>query len=201
MNLAGVARLTESGYSTVSVPHWQLAGQSGNVKQGALRAAASATVRIPAMMKHAEPRRAAAADAEAIGLLVREAYAKYIPRMGMEPYPMTVDYAKALREQQMWVVEHDGRIIAVLGLIPRDDHLMIENIAVAATHQGGGIGRGLLAFAERQALKLGLRELRLYTAQAMHENIRLYSRFGYNETERKTVGEIPRVYMSKAISP
>ena len=153
------------------------------------------------MMNHAEPRRAAAGDAEAVTTLVREAYAKYIPRMGREPYPMTVNYANAIRDEQMWVVEDNGRIIAVLGLIPGNDHLMIENIAVATAHQGGGIGRKLLSFAEAEATRQGLHELRLYTAQAMTENIRLYSRFGYSETERKTVGDIPRVYMCKHISP
>jgi ribosomal protein S18 acetylase RimI-like enzyme len=153
------------------------------------------------MMNHGEPRRAVPADAEAITTLVREAYSKYIPRMGREPYPMTVNYANAIRDEQMWVVEEDKRIIAVLGLIPEDDHLMIENIAVAAAHQGRGIGRGLLAFAESEAIRQGLYELRLYTAQAMTENISMYSRFGYTETERKTVVDIPRVYMSKPISP
>ncbi len=151
-------------------------------------------------MNDAQPRPATAADVAEITALVREAYAKYIPRMGREPYPMTADYAEAVRNQQVWVVEEGGKIIAVLGLIPEGDHLMVENIAVAVAHQGQGLGRKLLAFAEAEALRQGLPEMRLYTAQAMTENIGLYLRLGYVETERKTVVDIPRVYMSKRLT-
>ena len=151
-------------------------------------------------MNDAQPRPATAADVAAITALVREAYAKYIPRMGREPYPMTADYAKAVRNQQVWVVEEGGQIIAVLGLVPESDHLMVENIAVAVSHQGQGLGRKLLAFAEAEALRQGLPEMVLFTAQAMTENIGLYLRFGYVETEEKTVVDIPRVYMNKRLT-
>ena len=151
-------------------------------------------------MNDVQPRPATAGDVTAITALVREAYAKYIPRMGREPYPMTADYAEAVKKQQVWVVEEGGQIIAVLGLIPEAGHLMVENIAVAVALQGQGLGRMLLAFAEAEALRQGLPEMRLYTAQAMTENIGLYLRFGYIETERKTVVDIPRVYMSKRLN-
>ena len=146
-------------------------------------------------------RPATAEDVEAITALVREAYAVYVPRMGREPYPMTADYGRAVRDEQVWVVEESGEIIAVLGLIAGDGHLMVENIAAAAAKQGGGIGRGLMAFAEAEALRQGLHEMRLYTAEAMQENIGLYGRLGYVETERMTVIDIPRVYMSKRLTP
>ena len=149
-------------------------------------------------MNDTQPRPATAADVAAITALVRDAYAKYIPRMGREPYPMTADYAEAVRNQQVWVVEEGGQIIAVLGLIPEAGHMMVENIAVAVGRQSQGLGRRLLAFAE--ALRQGLPEMRLYTAQAMTENIGLYLRLGYVETGRKTVVDIPRVYMSKRLT-
>ena len=151
-------------------------------------------------MDDAKPRPAKAADVDAISALVRAAYAKYVPRMETEPLPMTADYGKAVREEQVWVLEDGGEIVAVLGLVPGADHLLIENVAVAPEQQGRGLGRKLLAFAEKQALGQGLREMRLYTAEAMSENVTLYSRIGYRETERKTVSEIPRVYMSKRLS-
>ena len=151
-------------------------------------------------MSKFEPRPATTADVEAITALVRAAYAVYIPRMGREPYPMTVNYAEAIRNQQVWVAEEGGQIIAVLGLTAGDDHMMVENVAVNLAQQGSGVGRKLLTFAEAEAHRQGLHEMRLYTAEAMTENIQLYSRFGYVETERKVVMEIPRVYMSKRLS-
>lgn len=150
-------------------------------------------------MDDTEPRPATAADVDAITALVRAAYAKYVPRMGMEPLPMTADYGKAVRDEQVWVLEDGGEVIAVLGLVPGGDHLLIENVAVAPGRQGRGLGRKLLAFAEKQAQRRGFREMRLYTAEAMSENFALYSRLGYEETERKTVADIPRVYMSKQL--
>ena len=152
-------------------------------------------------MDDAQPRPATAADVGAITALVREAYAVYVPRMGQEPKPMGADYAQAVRDNQFWVLEESGALAAVLELMPQSDHLLLANIAVAGAHQGKGFGRNLLAFAEDEARRQGLFEMRLYTADAMHENIALYTRIGYTEMERKTVEGIARVYMSKRISP
>ncbi len=150
-------------------------------------------------MAEFEPRRARASDVEAITSLVRAAYAKYVPRMGTEPMPMRADYGEAVRRHQVWVVEEGGGLIAVLELVPQVDHLLVENVAVDPARQGRGLGRRLMAFAETEALRQGLPEMRLYTAEAMTGNIGLYARMGYAETERKTVHDIPRVYMSKRI--
>jgi len=133
------------------------------------------------------PRPAGPADVEAITALVREAYAKYLPRMGQEPKPMTADYGRAVAEHQMWVVEEDGRLAAVLELIPEQDYLMIENIAVVPEMQGRGMGRELMAFAEAEARRRDLPEMRLYTHETMVENIALYTRLGYRETAHKEV--------------
>ena len=146
-----------------------------------------------------EPRRARASDVEAITSLVRAAYAKYVPRMGTEPMPMRADYGEAVRQHQVWVVEEGGSLIAILELVPQDDHLLVANVAIEPARQGRGLGRKLMAFAEDEALRQGLSEMRLYTAEAMTENIGLYARIGYAETERKTVHGIPRIYMSKRI--
>ena len=152
-------------------------------------------------MSGIEPRPATAADVIAITALVRGAYAKYVPRMGREPVPMRADYGKALREHQLWVMEEAGEIIATVELVPGKDHLLIENVAVSPHHQGRGLGRQMLTFAEAEALRQGLHEMRLYTAEVMAENIRLYANIGYVETEKKIVSDIPRVYMSKRLAP
>ena len=147
-----------------------------------------------------EPRPATAADVNAITALVRGAYAKYVPRMGMEPVPMRADYGSAVQEHQVWVMEEEGEIVAIVELVPGAEHLFIENVAVNPQHQGRGLGRRLLNFAEAEALRQGLHEMRLYTAQAMTENISLYAHLGYVEMKRKTVSDIPRVYMSKRLA-
>ncbi|MCZ6647320.1 MAG: GNAT family N-acetyltransferase [SAR324 cluster bacterium] len=151
-------------------------------------------------MAQNEPRPALASDVTAITSLVRGAYAKYVIRMGKEPKPMTVDYAKAVREHQIWVVEDAGEMAGVLELVPQPDHLLIENVAVNSALQGHGLGRRLMKFAENEALRQGFSETRLYTHESMVENIRLYARIGYRETERHQQDGFARVFMSKKLS-
>lgn len=143
-------------------------------------------------------RRATLADAPAIRSLVRAAYEHYVARLGREPQPMTVDYDHAVRVHQIWLLEGADGLRAVLELLPcGDGSLSIENIAVAPAHQKAGIGRRLMAFAEQEARRQGCDSVTLYTNEKMVENIALYTRLGYVETERRTVGDHRRVFMRK----
>ena len=67
--------------------------------------------------------------------------------------------------------------------------------------QGGGqgLGRELLMFAEGRAIDAGFQRIRLYTNEAMIENIKLYRRIGYAETHRAEEHGLRRVYMTKAV--
>jgi len=145
-------------------------------------------------------RRALAGDAPALRSLVRAAYAKWVPLIGREPKPMTADYDKAVREHLVFVVEAPGRLDAAIELIPAADHLLVENVAVAPTAQGRGLGTQLMDVAERVARDLGLKELRLYTNARFTENITLYEKLGYTITERAAIptgGEV--VWMGKRL--
>lgn len=97
----------------------------------------------------------------------------------------------------MHVVEHDGAVKGVLVLIPEEDAMLLDNIAVAPAAQGLGLGRTMLEFAERLAIDRGYRRIRLFTNEAMVENIALYSRIGYFETHRAEEKGVRRVYMAK----
>ena len=91
-------------------------------------------------------------------------------------------------------------IAAIIVLIPKADHLLLENIAVRRERQGRGLGRELVAFAETEARRLGLPELRLYTHQKMIENIALYTRLGFVEIGRGHEAGYDRVFMRKPIA-
>jgi len=147
-----------------------------------------------------EIRAARLADADAISGCVRLAYGKYVSRIGREPKPMSADYAQAIAAHQVWVVDGEAGLAAVLELIPQDDHLLIENIAVDPERQGGGLGRRLMAFAEAEARRQGFRELRLYTNERFVENIAFYAWLGYCVTQREPYKESTIVFMSKALA-
>jgi N-acetylglutamate synthase-like GNAT family acetyltransferase len=144
-------------------------------------------------------RRAAAADLTDIQRLITDAYTKYIERIGRPPAPMTADYAAALEHSRVWVLECDNAIVGALVTEDRDDHLLLETVAVAPSAQGGGYGRLLLERAERDAAELGLTEVRLYTNEAMTENLTFYPRHGYRETGRALQDGFRRVYFSKTL--
>ena len=131
-------------------------------------------------MRHAVPE-----DAGAIRDLVRQAYAKWVPLVGREPKPMGADYDQAVREHIVWVATDNQKVVAVLELIPNTDHLLVENLAVALSHQGQGIAKQLMELAELTVNELGMSELRLYTNELFAANLSLYNSIGYVETQRQ----------------
>jgi N-acetylglutamate synthase-like GNAT family acetyltransferase len=145
-------------------------------------------------------RRATTADVTAIRQLIDDAYAKYVVRIGRPPAPMTADYAAALAHSRVWVLESGDTIVGALVTEDRADHLLLETVAVAPGVQGHGYGRLLLDRAERDAAELGRPEVRLYTNEAMTENLTFYLRHGYRETGRAVEDGFRRVYFSKTVN-
>jgi ribosomal protein S18 acetylase RimI-like enzyme len=129
-------------------------------------------------------RRAVDADADAVRALVASAYEGYIPLLGRTPLPMLTDYAKAVRDHPVWLLESGDVIVGVIELIKRDGHLWIDNVAIAPERQGRGLGRRLLQHAEDEARRGGLDETRLLTNERYARNIAMYERYGYRETHR-----------------
>ena len=131
--------------------------------------------------------------------LAISSYGKYVPRMGRAPAPMADDYAAVVASGHAWVAEHGDQLVGLLVTQPAEGHLLLENIAVAPSAQNMGLGSRLLRLAERHALAMGLPEIRLYTNEAMTENLDYYPRRGYHETHRATQNGYQRVFFSKVL--
>jgi GNAT superfamily N-acetyltransferase len=112
---------------------------------------------------------------------------------------MVADYGAAVAAGHVWVWAPDA-VEGLLVLVPAPDHLLLENVAVLPASHGHGIGRRLLEFAERYALDRGLPEIRLYTNEAMTENLTYYPRRGYAETHRAVENGFRRVYFRKHLT-
>jgi GNAT superfamily N-acetyltransferase len=138
-------------------------------------------------------------DRGAVEAIVTAAYSVYIERIGKPPGPMLDDYARLIDEGAVSVFETDGTIAALIVLLTKPDHLLLDNIAVRPDRQGQGLGRRLIAFAESEARRLGHAELRLYTHATMSENIALYTRLGFHETWRGRDAGYDRVFMTKRL--
>ena len=143
-------------------------------------------------------RHATAADLPAIKTLIDAAYGKYLTRMDKPPGPMLRDYGPSIEAGATWVA--GSPVIAVLTLYPRDDYLLIENVAVHPSAQGRGLGRALMSFAEQEAARRGLPRTTLYTHEVMTENQALYARLGYTELERRAEDGYRRIYMEKRLT-
>ncbi len=157
--------------------------------------------RVPATLESMVTVRLAAPD-EAVILhaIAREAYQRYVPRIGREPAPMSADYGAAVRNGQAWVAVDQDQVIGFVVLIAQPDHLLLKNLAVRPSWQGGGAGSRLLALAEDQARRLRRAEIRLYTNEAMTENLAYYPRRGYAETHRAEQDGFRRVFFRKRIA-
>ena len=155
----------------------------------------------PRLHPVAEIRRAVPSDAPAIRELTRAAYAKWVPAIGREPTPMTVDYDARVRDHRIELLHVDGRLAALIELVPEAAHLLIENVAVLPAFQWQGYGRRLLAHAETVAASLGLSAVRLYTNPLFAGNVQLYGRLGYQMDREEPFKGGVTVYMSKPLHP
>jgi GNAT superfamily N-acetyltransferase len=142
-------------------------------------------------------KRAGPGDVEAIAALTDAAYAKWVPVIGRKPKPMTADHALAVRQHVIDLLYVDDVLAALLELIPNPDCILIENLAVSPAFQGRGLGRHLMAHAERTALAGGWRRIELYTNKLFAENVAFYQTLGYRIDREETFRGGIVVYMSK----
>ena len=110
---------------------------------------------------------------------------------------MLEDYAAVVEKHAAFVAEGPDGMVGVLVLIATPSGILLDNVAVHPALQGKGIGHRLLAFAEAEACRRGYDCIELYTHECMTENIELYRRIGYRETDRRSEQGYDRVYMKK----
>ncbi len=150
-------------------------------------------------MRFAIVRPASPADVSAARACVMAAFEHYIARIGKPPAPMLLDFAAEIREEHVWLAEVDGQVVGVLVQYETEQGFYIDTVAVDPTHQGSGIGKELLQFAEQEALRRGYDSLYLCTNVKMTENQVFYARIGYVEYERKLDQGYERVFYRKEL--
>ncbi|CEF77546.1 hypothetical protein FGSG_12562 [Fusarium graminearum PH-1] len=148
--------------------------------------------------------RAEVGDVPYIQSIIHKAYAKYIPRMNKPPAPMTTDYQSLLAspDHSIFVLRPtDKEIVGALILYHADnaDIVQIDNVVIDSQAQGRGYGKVLMRYAEDFAKQHGRNALTLYTNVVMVENLALYPKMGFVETERRTDEGFERVYFRKEL--
>ena len=147
----------------------------------------------------ADFRRATFADMHHVWHIVYHAYAAYIPLLGRTPPTFLEPFDQHITAKNLWLMDSTAGVNAMLVLTPAADHLMIQALCVNPDHQGQGLGRAALAFAESQAGELGYDELRLYTNSKMSRNLRIYRQWGFRMTHRESYDWGKRVHLRKLL--
>ncbi|WP_406859993.1 GNAT family N-acetyltransferase [Streptomyces sp. HUAS MG47] len=146
---------------------------------------------------HDAPRPATAADVPAVKAVIDAAFTPYIERIGRVPAPMEADHAANVAAGRVFVC--GAPVTGLVVVIPEDDHLYLDIVAVRPDVRGTGLGRHLLTWVEEHARALGTPEVRLLTHALMRENRELYARYGYEVVEHGAEGPYDRIHYRKVL--
>ncbi|MGW1724327.1 GNAT family N-acetyltransferase [Streptomyces sp. NPDC002306] len=90
-------------------------------------------------------------------------------------------------DSRLLTVERDGRMVACCQLEHRGDHAYFGMFAVSPTQQGGGLGKAVIAEAERLARATwGVTEMHMTVISVRDDLIAWYERRGYRRTGKKS---------------
>jgi ribosomal protein S18 acetylase RimI-like enzyme len=131
-------------------------------------------------------RRAAPDDAAIVAEIVRaacaESLAEGFPLSGAGESAEAVLRDLPTREVYVLCRQSDGYAVATLRLHtpPGTDYLYVTRLSVRPGWQRRGLAGQLLAFAEAEAARRGLRSLRLDTPAGYARLLRLYQKYGFS---------------------
>ena len=145
-----------------------------------------------------EIRPAKASDAAKMRDIAQAAYHIYVAEMGKEPAPMGADYEAHIRDDRCFVAISGTKITGFVVILVKEGVWWLDNIAVAPDHQGKGIGRDLLLFAEAYVAGFA-NSLSLYTNIVMKDNAAWYRRMGYKDSHHAVCDGYHRFYFTKRL--
>lgn len=145
-------------------------------------------------------------EADAIGRLLREAFAEFATDYTPEAFaivtPSADEIARRFDEGPIWVAVKDNKIVATVSSVPESEWLYIRSMAVLPQAQGLGIARKMLEAVEEYAIESGFERLFLYTTHFSKEAIRLYEKNGFERGRDTSADEwygTPGLAMEKKI--
>ncbi|MGW4546555.1 GNAT family N-acetyltransferase [Streptomyces violaceorubidus] len=137
------------------------------------------------------------ADVDALAALIESAYRGDASRagwtteadilQGQRTDPQGVLEVVRAPDSRLLTVERDGRIVACCQLEHRGAHAYFGMFAVSPALQGEGLGKTIIAEAERQARATwGVTEMHMTVISVREELIAWYERRGYRRTGETT---------------
>ncbi|MET8664031.1 GNAT family N-acetyltransferase [Streptomyces tendae] len=137
------------------------------------------------------------ADVDALVALIESAYRGDASRAGwtteadilegQRTDPQGVLEVVKAPDSRLLTVEQDGRIVACCQLEHREAHAYFGMFAVSPALQGAGLGKAIIAEAERQARATwGVTEMHMTVISVREDLIAWYERRGYRRTGKTT---------------
>ena len=139
-----------------------------------------------------------------IYLLMQDAFTPYVQKLDGRsisgPYPWL---KAAIQNGDVYVVLEQAKIIGFVTSKYENRHFYIDQIGIAPTQQGKGIGSWLLNNIENIARQKQATFMKLNTAEMMENLVRLYRRHGFVEISKSLPmhgeDEHMRVHMEKCL--
>lgn len=110
--------------------------------------------------------------------------------------------AQKTRDEICYIAKEDGFLVGSIFCRPEPPHcLYIGKLAISETMQGKGLGRKLLAHAEREAVIRGLPVLRLETRIELIENHKTFQHWGFTKSAEKSHPGYDRITFIEMVKP
>lgn len=139
-------------------------------------------------------------DLTSVQACAAAAYMPYIAEIGQKPAPMVANFSDLIQKQFLYIEKRgEQNLTGFIVFYPIGDIMHLENVAVHPMYQGQGVGGRLIASCEDTARKLKLRCVELYTNEKMCDNLKMYAKLGYKETDRRVDDGFARVYFRKTL--
>jgi len=128
-------------------------------------------------------REASDGDAAEISEVLRLAFAEFRALYTTAGFEATTPGAEPIRirmrEGKVWVAVQQEKVIGTVAAVSQSSDCYVRGMAVLPECRAHGVGRQLLAVAERFAIENGSRRLRLSTTPFLTGAIRLYESCGF----------------------
>ena len=145
-------------------------------------------------------RAATSDDLASVRQIAEHAFEPFVDVIGKKPAPMVANFAQQIEEGVVVVAEEYNAILGYCVAYQQGAVWHVENLAVASSTQGHGVGARLMADSERRALAAKCSSVELYTNVAMDAALAFYPRLGYAEIYRGEEDGFKRAYFRKALA-
>ena len=144
-------------------------------------------------------RTATGADLASIVRCADLAFAPFAGHSAKRDVNMEENLKSQILEGSIHLLCNEAQVLGYISLWPTANQMFIDTLAVLPMHRRRGFGSQLLAFADRETLRLGLSSVNLFTKATMADNLVFYKRRGYGETGRCDDDGFCRVFFRKNI--